>query len=251
MLMPPGSRSFLELAGTGATLDSFSINTFGDCCTSDPGTAVIGGVGRLNGGTVHSDSFVSLGAGSEIIGCTFHLSGHSKHRAMLFSVDGNVTVTTILSGQVLDLQVSGELDIDDSRGGRLIHRRLVEPAKGESNGSFTFDGKVGGGLLQASFAGVALTVQCAAFGDELACAAMGPPMRSGLLALGKLESSCHRAAIGEAGQCTLTGSLEGRALLNESRVFEVRRLVGISLPLPHARPPHATDAAEMIAARQY
>ena len=31
-------RMFLELAGVGAALDSFSANTFGDCCTSKPGT---------------------------------------------------------------------------------------------------------------------------------------------------------------------------------------------------------------------
>ncbi len=291
-------RMFLELAGVGAELDSFSLNTFGDCCTSRPGTAVIGGAGSLNGGTVTSDSFVRLGAGSSVTACTFHLSGHSKHYAMLFAVDGNVTRTTILSGEAIDLQVTGMIDIDDSRGGRLVHHALIDPAAadpgtnpadpakpmvGEGKGDtatvaaagavFSLDGAlkgVGGGasMLQAHFAGAALLVQCVAFDGELACGALGPAMRSGPLALGKLESACHGGttqqlqqqhggagaagggAGGGGGGCTITASYERAPLVinNGSRLFEVRRIAGASMPLPPPKPAEGEAAAVEAAA---
>jgi hypothetical protein len=67
------------------------------------------------------------------------------------------------------------------------------------------------------------------------------------MALGKLESACHR------GECTLTASFDRTPLTNESWLFEVRRVAGASLPLPSPKPGHDSHqhAIGMIAAGEY
>ena len=221
------NRAFVELAGQPLpTLNSFSINTFGDCCTTATGTAAIMGAGALHGGTVTTNSFIDLAAGSQVSAVTFHFASGS-HKTPL-QVDGDLVKSTVLGTGGVALAVSGELDLDDSNGGRLVYQEISVPSGASANYSFSASssphGSNGGsGMLQAFFAGDLMLLQCAAFGlIEMVCGVLGGVgLPRPALAPGKLTQSCR------LGTCTITALYTRPLHSNETGFpFEVRRLSG-------------------------
>jgi hypothetical protein len=240
-----GNRAFVELAGNNTMLSEFTLSTFGDCCTTKSGTPVIAGVGKLESGTVTSNGDVIITEG-HVYAVTFH-AGDS----MQFKVNGDVGGVTIRSVKGLTLNVTGVLDLDDGGGGWLIHQSDVASnetsvfvfggaagAAGMSGGDGAGDALDSGGggsvalaskrppppttgLLQASFAGAVLMLQCVSFaGGMPICAAVGQPLTApgatGVLGWGcKAQGGCHINA----------SSVDPSATANAS-TFEVRRTTG-------------------------
>jgi hypothetical protein len=232
---PPtaGPRQFLELAGVDAELTSFSLNTFGDCCTSGLGTAAVAGTGVLDGGSVNTDTHVLLGAGSAVNSVAFLFSGKIHHHksagkssGVSLHVAGNLVGSSVMYSGDLDLQVDGRLDIDDNRGGRLVHRSAAIEFRSQgvhagAGGNLTLGAEGGSGLVQAVFAGTSLLLQCIAYGELFTCSEWGAPMAIPL-APGNITWHCHALE----ATCTVAASLTRAPLGNSSQVLEVRRLMG-------------------------
>ena len=84
----------------------------------------------LDGGRVNTNTHVLLGAGSSVNAVAFLFAGRPHHHqaaagksaGVSLHVGGDLTGSSVMYSGELDLQVAGKLDLDDNRGGRLVHR---------------------------------------------------------------------------------------------------------------------------------
>jgi len=196
------------------------------------GTAAIAGTGVLDGGSVNADSHVLLGAGSSVNAVAFRFSGKPKQlksglkKPLSLHAEGDLVGSSLMYSCALDLQVSGTLELDDNRGGRLIHRSPpiefpTPPGSAAAGNRLTLGAGGGSGLVQAVFAGTSLMLQCIAFGASFSCSQWGSTMAAPL-ATGNVTLACQPLL----ATCTLTARLTRKPLGNASQVFEVRRLLG-------------------------
>lgn len=154
------ARGFIKLVD-GASLRDFRIHGYGD---GDEGGPVVRGRGSLVGGTI----VTGAGGGLQLVGDVTGVDYRSANKITL-EVNGSVLRSSFRQGdtkQPMATSVTGGLEIEDGRGGVLVHHCALFSHGETAQWSCAEGGS--DGLYLAGFAGDQMLVHCSLAGGRAA-----------------------------------------------------------------------------------
>lgn len=155
-------RGFVKLVA-GASLRDFRIHGYGDADEAGP---IVRGSGSLLGGTI----VTGAGGGLELEGDVVAVDYRSGN-AITLTVNGNVQRSSFRQGALahpLKINVTGGLEIDDGRGGVLVHQSALYSHGDVAQWSCGEENLAAAGLYLAQFAGDQMLVHCSLAGGRAA-----------------------------------------------------------------------------------
>ena len=174
---PVQHMTFLRLAGAGALLQHFSVAAYGD---GDATWPLVSGAGDLEGGSLIGHAQINVTGSLKAVDITT-----SDTLALVVSGDVANCRARAAGGTVAadGVSVGGRLELDDGRGGALVHLEAVASAPGGAWSAADADG-----LFEASFLGTRMLLHVSSGGGARAASVLSfadvPPGRlslSGLL----------------------------------------------------------------------
>ena len=187
-------RGFVKLVD-GASLTDFRIHGYGD---GDEGGPVVRGTGSLAAGTI----VTGAGGGLQLVGDAVGVDYRSANKITL-QVNGSVLRSSFHQGdtkQAMAIDVTGNLEIEDGRGGVLVYQHALY-VHGDAAQWSCADG-AGGGLYLAEFAGDQMLVHCSLAGERAAMSVSShhdAAKRTGNAGVGRLEVVATGKASGTVG----------------------------------------------------
>jgi hypothetical protein len=207
-------RGFVKLVD-GASLRDFRIHGYGD---GDEGGPVVRGAGSLAAGTI----VTGAGGGLDLVGDVAAVDYRSANSIRL-AVDGNVERSSFRQGdtrQSMTINVTGALEIDDGRGGILVHHHGLYGHGDATQWSCGGVPAPSGGLYLAEFAGDQMLVHCSLAGGRAAMSVSSHHDAARLTG----NAGVGRLSIVENGTSGTAGGAVRAEMVGTGGEFTVRRV---------------------------